>query len=108
MIDAALKWALGFDLTGQMGLLLFWLPMVICGYGYTVRTFVRYRDCCEARDAGKYFNSDTVGTLIARAIVTFFPVMNLMAAIFDLGPNLFGSFFSAIGRMFDKPLVSKS
>jgi len=107
MIDTAMNWALGFDLTGQMGLLLYWIPMVLCAYGYTARTFKRYRDCREKRDAGAYFKSDTLGTLIGRTIVTICPIANLFAAIFDLGPRLFGSFFRVIGEVFDQPLVRK-
>lgn len=105
VIHSLMAWLIGFDLTGQMGLLLYWLPLGLCAYGYTARTFKRYRECCELRDAGKYFKSDTVGTLIGRAFVTLCPVMNLLAGVFDLGPRLFGSFFAFIGRAFDKPLV---
>lgn len=107
MIDSILNWFLSFDFTGQMGLLLYWAPMLLCAYGYTARTSQRYHQCCEKRDKNEYFQSDTVGTLIGRAIVTFMPVTNLFAAIFDLGPRIFGSFFLMIGRAFDKPLVSK-
>ncbi len=107
MIDSAIQWALGFDLTGQMGLLMYWLPMLLCAFGYIARTFKRYRQCCELRDADKYFQSDTLGTLIGRAIVTVLPIVNLLAAIFDLGPKIFGNFFEAIGKVFNQPLVSK-
>lgn len=108
MIDWLMNWFLAFDFTGRMGVLLFWAPMALCAYGYTARTFAHYRLCCEARDSDKYFQSDTVGTLIGRTIVTFIPVVNLLAAVFDLGPMIFGSFFAMIGRVFDRPLVSKA
>lgn len=107
MFDSIIHWFLSFDFTGQMGLLLYWMPAVLCAYGYTARTSQRYRQCCEKRDKGEYFKSDTVGTLIGRFIMTLTPVMNLFAAIFDLGPRVFGSFFEMIGRAFDRPLVRK-
>lgn len=103
MIDYLMR----FDFTGLMGICLYWVPMAFCVFGYMARTFERYRECCEARDKGSYFVSDTVGTLIGRTVVTFLPGANLLAASFDLAPSLFFRFFQAIGKMFDVPLVRK-
>lgn len=108
MYDTILNWLATFDFTGRMGLLLYWLPVLICAQGYITRTIMRYRACLVARDAGKYFHSDTIGTLIGRAIATFCPVFNLLAAGCDLGPKLLGGFFAKIGKMFDRPLVKSN
>ncbi len=45
-----------------------------------------------------YRPTDTVGTLIGRAFVSFLPVANLWAAMFDLAPDVFE-------RVFNQPLV---
>jgi hypothetical protein len=108
MFDNILNWFLAFDFTGRMGLMLYWLPVAVCAQGYLARTIKRYRDCVAARNAGNHFHSDTVGTLIGRAIATFCPVINLLAAICDLGPKLLGGFFARIGKMFDQPLVRQA
>lgn len=105
MIDAVMAWLANFDFTGRMGLMLYWLPVVVCAQGYLMRTVKRYRECVAARAAGKHFHSDTIGTLLGRLIATFCPVLNLLAAICDLGPKLLAGFFQRIGKMFDQPLV---
>jgi hypothetical protein len=107
MIDVAMNWLMGFDLTSRMGILLYWLPLALCAYGFTERTFTHYRKCCERRDKGEFFESDTVGTLIGRAIVTVLPVTNLLQAVFDLAPRIFGRFFKMLGQVFNTPLVAK-
>jgi hypothetical protein len=103
MID----WLLKFEFTGMMGIYMYWGPLGLCLYGYTVRTFIRYQQCADARDAGKHFVSDTVGTLVGRALATVVPGVNMLAATFDIGPMVFARFFKAIGKMFDFPLVAK-
>lgn len=105
MFDTIMTWIANFDFTGRMGLLLYWLPVLVCAMGYLVRTVKRYRECVAARAAGKHFYSDTVGTLIGRVTATFCPVLNLLAATCDLGPKLLSGFFQRIGKMFDQPLV---
>ena len=107
MIEWISNWFLMFNFTGRMGVMLFWVPMTLCAYGYITRTFQNYRKCCEARDSDKYFQSDTIGTIIGRTIVTVMPILNLLAAIFDLGPMIFSKFFIMIGQAFDIPLVRK-
>lgn len=105
MFDTIQIWLQSFDFTGRMGLMLYWLPVVICAQGYIHRTVTRYHECIAARNAGKYFHSDTIGTLIGRVIATFCPILNLLVTICDLGPRLLGGFFTRIGKAFDRPLV---
>jgi hypothetical protein len=100
-----------FWFTGWVGLFLYWLPLAMCAVGYTVRTWRNYQKDVKSRDeqeaAGKvwYVPTDTIGTLIGRAIAAVLPAVNLCAAAFDVGPKLFGDFFEWIGKVFDIPLV---
>lgn len=117
-------------ITGYMGLLLYWLPLVVCVFGYTLRTWLNYQsDLLERELAEKsrreavgtpaekqppwvssiriYAPTDTIGTLIGRALVSVVPVANLWASVFDLGPKIFGRFFKWIGNVFDQPLVPR-
>jgi hypothetical protein len=94
-----------------IALLLYWLPMAMCAYGYTVRSILKVkRDLEWRRDAeaeGKkfYYPTITVGSLIGYAMMTVTPIANLFAAIFDVSPKLFKAFFNWCGRVLDMPLV---
>lgn len=96
-----------------IALLLYWLPLVLCAYGYTARAFVKVRKDRDARQAaaskehGFYLPSITIGTLVGYAAMTLFPVANLFAAIFDVAPVLFRVFFDWCARVLDVPLVPK-
>jgi hypothetical protein len=113
-----LDWMKEFEFTNWMGIALYWVPASLCAYGYTVRTWLNYqkdvakREEAEAakKDIGRYlvyYPTDTVGTLIGRAVATVCPVANLWAASFDVAPKMFASFFQWIGRVFDAPLVPR-
>lgn len=98
-----------------IALLLYWLPLALCAYGYTVRSFQRIaKDRQRREDAlthkhsySCYLPDITVGTLIGYVILSVAPVANLFAAIFDVAPKVFGSFIDMLGRVFDIPLVPK-
>lgn len=105
--DVATAYLAQFPITGMMGILLYWMPLALCALGYLMHTHRRYRECIAAREADKHFDSDTIGTLIGRFLMTVLPVFNLFAAVFNVGPEVFGRFFAIIGRVFDRPLVAK-
>ena len=106
MID----WIHGLQLNSTLGLLLYWLPLAFCGYGYLLRTHRNYqKDKAKREEPGGYYApTDTLGTLIGRGLVSVVPVANLCAATFDLGPEVFGRAFKLIGEVFDQPLVPDS
>lgn len=96
------------NVTGWLGLLLYWLPLAVCLIGYVVRTWRNYQKDIESRASDSiYHPTDTIGTLIGRGVLTILPVGNLLAATFDVAPMLLGRFFSWIGRVFDQPLVPR-
>lgn len=92
-------------------------PALLCTFGYIRRSYNEVqRDKRELEmvlagqrsgsGAGYYAPTITVGTLMGRAIVTMCPGVNFLSAVFDHGPELFGSFFKMIGKVFDRPLVA--
>lgn len=86
---------------------LYYAPAALCLYGYTVKTWQDYRRERE-RSVKPYYSPDlTVGTIIGRAFLCVTPVANLIAAIFDVAPDVFSSFFRFLGRVFDQPIVRK-
>lgn len=97
-----------------IALLLYWLPMALCAYGYLLRTIYKFRRDRAQRDAEEsgqrnayYFPSLTVGTIVGYVALSVWPVANLFSAIFDVAPGLFRRFFEWCGRVLDVPLVPK-
>lgn len=108
-MNAMIDWVIALRWNGMLALCLYWMPLAMCAYGYTLRTHSDYRKEVARRDkpGGHYFPELTVGVLVGRAFVTAAPIANLFAAIFDVAPGVFGDFFRWIGRVFDMPLVPK-
>lgn len=101
---------------GLIALIVFWLPLLLCLYGYTVRSLRDFaNDRAKRADAesrpkpsvGYYEPSVTVGTLVGRLLASVVPIINLVVALFDVAPEVFGDFFKWFGKAFDIPLVPK-
>jgi hypothetical protein len=102
------------QLTNLMGILLYWVPMSLCVFGYTVRTGRNYSkdkkelaECIQKPNA-YYHPTDTLGDIIGRAVVSIIPVANLWAALFDVAPVMFSRLFRFFGKVFNQPLVPDS
>lgn len=97
--------------------LLYYVPLLLCVYGYAIRTWRNYQKDVQARELAEaiddvtrrphYYPTDTIGTIIGRGLVTVIPVANLFAATFDVGPKVFSSFFGWIRDVVDQPIVPK-
>ncbi len=95
-----------------IGFALYWVPMYMCVICYFYRTTVNYqRDRVERTAASKanvyYAPTDNVGIVVWRAVVSFIPILNLLALIFDLSPELFSRFYNFISMVLNKPLVPR-
>lgn len=87
-------------------ILVYWVPLLLCLIGYTIRTWVNYRKDVIARELDQYYvPTDKIGTLIGRVLVTITPAVNLFVLFFDLAPRFFGNFFVWIERVFNTPVV---
>jgi hypothetical protein len=94
-----------FDFTNYMTLLLYWLPLSVCAYGYTIQFWKQYRRELAACTEDNYRPSLTIGTIIGHTIIVGLPLANLWMAVFNIGPTLFSGFFSLVGQIFNTPLV---
>jgi hypothetical protein len=98
---------------GWIALLLYWLPLALCAYGFTVRSVLKFRndrgrrDEQESEEHGFYMPTLTLGTLIGYAVTTVVPIANLFAAIFDVAPKVFADFWEWCDRALNIPLVPK-
>jgi len=94
-----------------IGFFIYWVPVSLCVFGYTLRTFNNYRHDLiqrrksELKKVDYYSPTDTIGDIIGRAIVSVIPIANTWAATFDVAPKLFSKLFEFVGRIFDQPLV---
>ena len=96
-----------FDLFSVSNMIFYWSPMGFCAFGYLLRTFRNFKkDKLERERVGAYYTpSDTMGTLIGRGLISIIPVANQLAAIFDVGPEVFGKFIKRLEVIFCTPLV---
>lgn len=95
------------------GIILYWVPLTLCVFGYTLRTARNIqvdraaRAQCERQQLNFYTPTDKLGDLIGRAVVSIVPLANLWAGLFDVSPVLFRRFFHWVGMAFNTPLVPK-
>lgn len=92
---------------------LYWMPLALCAYGYTVRSARRFsadriaRAEADTEERAYYSPSITIGTLIGYAILSVMPIANLFSAIFDVAPKLFSSLIEWCEKALNIPLVPK-
>lgn len=88
------------------GFLTYWLPMLICMLGYTIKT-IRDIKCDREERYKKYYTPTTVGDIVARMLATICPVVNLVCAVFDLGGPILKEIGDFLSKFLDIPLVPK-
>ena len=98
----------------RIALLLYWLPLVLCVYGYMLTIVQRVRKDRAASaehqsgaPCSHYHPSITVGSLLGYAVLTVCPALNLLAALFDVAPTVFRGLIRWCGQILDAPLVPK-
>lgn len=91
--------------SGWLGLLVYWVPVAFCLFGYLIKSWGDYRRDVLASEKQHYTPRLRVGTIIGRAIISVIPIANLFAGIFDVAPRLFGEFIQKIEKVFSIPLV---
>jgi hypothetical protein len=106
MID----YVLTFQLNSVLGLLLYWLPLVLCVIGYTVRTWKDYNYELERReqsvkDRYTYYPNLTLGVVVGRIFSSVVPVFNILALVFSIGGPMLRSIAEFVHTVFSMPLV---
>lgn len=103
---------LAFNLTNLLGLYLYWFPVGICLVGYTVRTVLLVKeDLKKRREAalpgGCYIPGVTVGSILGMVLISWIPLVNLLAAAFDLTPKFVPKLCDWFRDLLDIPLVPR-
>ena len=119
-----IEWIVGFSVAtftfnSIFGFALYWIPLLACFVGYTLRTIKNYKKDVKERDEGyitQYSNTpsqiysptDSVGDILGRIFVSIMPIANFMCMIADIAPAFFGKFFDWLQKTFSQPLVPDS
>lgn len=101
-----------FSPNNLLALYLYWFPLVICLVGYPIRLVWRVKeDLSRRREAAAqgvaYFPSITVGSILGMVLLSFVPLINLMAAAFDLTPSMLPKVCGWFRDVLDIPLVPR-
>ena len=106
MID----YVLTFEFNSLLGLLLYWVPLVLCVIGYSAKTWRDYReeltrraDCVKTNYS--YFPNLTLGVVLGRVFSSVVPGFNILALVFSVGGPMLTSVFRFFGSVLRIPLV---
>lgn len=103
-------WIVNFNFLSLAGVLWYWVPLAICLLGYALRTWRNYRIDVDNRQSCPsrfrvYTPTDTVGNLLGRVIKSVVPILNILAVITDVGPELGRRYFKWLHRVLTQPVV---
>jgi len=98
-----------FAFTGDVGVWTYWIPLVLCAVGYTIRTIkqIQHIKAYELGENVRYVQDLTVGTVLWRVVLTVTPIVNVLALSFSLGFDMLGWMWKWIENILDIKLVSK-
>ena len=98
-----------FAFTGDVGMWTYWIPLVLCAVGYTIRTIkqIQHIKAYELGENVRYVQDLTVGTVLWRVVLTVTPIVNVMALSFSLGFDMLGWMWKWVEGVLDIKLVSK-
>ena len=99
----------GFAFTGEIGMWTYWLPLVLCAIGYSVRTFkqIQLLKVYHLDKHARYVEDLTVGTVLWRVILTVTPIVNIFALSFSLLSDMVSTVLNGLGTVLDFKLVKK-
>jgi uncharacterized membrane protein YkvI len=105
MIDTFLN----FKFDSLLALVLYWVPLIFCAVYYTVCIGKDYLFDKRNRELHKnaYFPTLTIGVIVSRVLASIVPLVNLIAAVFDISPVVFKKFYHLLGDIFDQPIVPR-
>ena len=101
-----LDWIRDVRFTNFMGVLLYWVPVALCLVHASRQVAADVRHDISKRGTNYYTPTVTVGTLLGWVFLCLTPAVNIVVAVFKACPDLLGSFFAWLGRVFDHPIIS--
>lgn len=97
------------DLTSFWGILCYWVPLAVCFFGYLIKAKRTIQADIKDRSESNYYQPKfTVGWIVWHLFVTVCPIVNLLAAVFDLSKHYVAEIFQFCSKMLDIPLIPDS
>lgn len=86
----------------------YYLPAAINLCGYSAQFVFEYKYDKKRLEAGTYHTPNlTIGWVLFRILLIVVPLINVVAAVFDILPTFFGDLPAAIKRVLDTPIVRR-
>jgi len=88
---------------------LYWLPLMISGVGYTIKTIKQTKKDAANRDKDPehYYPTVTLGTILGRLFLVTCPVVNFFNALFFHVFQIASQVVDFLAEVFNQPLVPK-
>lgn len=103
-----------FSPNNLLALYLYWFPLAICLVGYPIRLVYLVkkdlelrREAASVEPGGYYHPTVTVGSILGMVLLSLVPLVNLMAATFDLTPKMLPKVCDWFRELLDIPLVPR-
>ena len=98
-----------FAFTGTVGMFTYWMPLVLCAIGYTVRTIkqIQHIKAYTLGETTKWVQDLTVGTIVWRVLLTVTPIVNVLALSFSLLTDMVSQVLNWLQNVLDFKLVKK-
>lgn len=94
--------------TIHLTFLMYWPSAIVCAVSYTVRATSDIRKDLKCKNDEKrtvYIPTITVGTLVGYTLLTFVPLVNIFAAVFDAAPSIIKKFLEWCFEALDIPII---
>lgn len=96
--------------TGIIGFWTYWVPLVLCAIGYSVKTFKQIQALknYDHKTSSRYVEDLTISTIIWRVVLTVTPIVNVLSLSFSLASDMVKQVFDWIEKVLSVKLVKKS
>lgn len=103
------NWIKDLAFTGEIGMYTYWLPMILCAVGYSVRTFkqIQHIKVYHIDKHAGYVEDLTVGTVLWRVLLTVTPIVNIFALSFSLLSDMVSTVLNWLASILEFKLVQK-
>lgn len=92
----------------------YFVPLCICLFGYTLRTYFNVQFDKQKKEEfvklnleDKYYPKELRIDIFNRILVSFIPVINIIAMVTDIFPELFHSTYEKIETWLEQPIISR-
>ena len=100
MIETITNYITNFEFNSHLGILLYWIPLIVCAIGYTMRTWANVQKDLNQREKAEedelinqslpqedrrrhiqafYHPKETIGHVLGRIFVSVMPVVSLIS-----------------------------